>query len=214
MAVVLPLPPVDLSGPPLLLGAGGDVRLLDVRQDDLDALIGQLASVTPDRPVGVRLCHRRLVEPAIAAGASLLHLDPAAGWAQEVRTAADAGAVVVFSGEHEQTFRAARDLLGRGGRPGRVVMEVPVSEASCPVDAALAHRVEGAGVVLGVRFEDPVDCPESDGWQIGMLTHLLHLGVRTVRQVPPARFRRVRGVVGALREARPGPVPRPVDVAT
>lgn len=213
MAVVLPLPPVDLSGPPLLLGAGGDVRLLDARQDDLDALVVQLASVTADRPVGVRLCHPRLAEPALAAGAALLHLEPVAGWAQAVRAASDAGAVVVFGGDQELSFRAALDLLGHGGRPGRVVLEVPVSEASCPIDAALTHRAGGAGVVLGARFDAPAESDEAGGWQIGMVTHLLRLGVRTFRGVPAPRFRRVAEVVAELQRAHTPALVQPLHVA-
>lgn len=212
MAAPLSLPPVDLSGPPLLLGPGGDVRLLDGRKDDPAGLVVQLASVTADRPVGVRLCHQRLVESATAAGASLLHLDPAAGWSHEVRTAAEAGLVVVFAGAPELTVRAAVELLEHGGRPGRVVVELPVREAGDGIDDDLIRRTEGAGVAVGASFEDSSDAPEeSIGWQIGMVTHLLQLGVRTFRGVPAERFTRVRTVVDELRSARSGLAGRSVE---
>nr|MBA3281562.1 hypothetical protein [Acidimicrobiia bacterium] len=46
---------------------------------------------------------------------------------------------------------------------------------------------------------------EVAGWEIGMLTRLLPLRVRTVRNVSSKRFRRVQAVVDSLAEVHAGP---------
>lgn len=198
-----PLPlQVDLSRRPLLLGDAGDVPLLDCRVADPVTVARRVAAAVGDRPVGIRLSDAALAGAAVTAGAALVHLDPDGASAPEVRAASRAGAVVVLGGHAEAARVAGIHLLGRGARAGRVVIEMVVSDDE-RVDVDLVRTAEAAGLAVGAVLragEGTVD--EVAGWEIGVLTHLLQVGVRTVRNVSSIRFHRVSAVVGALAEAR------------
>ena len=195
--------PVDFSGRALLLGDPGDVLLLDGRTADRASVSRQVAAAVGGRPVGIRLADPSLVGEAVAAGAALVLVTVAAVSTHEVRTAARAGVAVVLAGDPEPGRLAGIDLLANGGRPGRVVVEVPVMADAGPIDVDLVHRVEGTGLVVGaVLLSDSEPVDEAAGWEIAMVTRLLQLGVRTIRNVPAARFQRVSAVVDALAEAR------------
>lgn len=195
-----------MSGRALLLGDRGDhgdVRLLDCRSANPTPSVGeQVAAAMGDRPVGVRLSDPALAGAAVAAGAALIHLDAAGISAPEVRLGAEAGVVVMLtSPDPDHRWQAALDLLAHGGGAGRVVLEVPVTFDNCGVDAALLERAGGSGLAVGaVLAPGAASADEVAGWEIGMLTRLLPLGVGTIRNVSSKRFRRVQAVVDALAE--------------
>jgi hypothetical protein len=198
-----PSNPIDLSAAPLLLGVDGDVRLVDGIEVEADALAAGIHAAGGHQPVGVLLGGPALVGTAAAAGAGLVHLAHGAGASEAVRSAARAGVVVVLAGEPEPALLVGLDLLDHGALRGRVVVEVPVTVESCPVDDALVRHAEGGGLVVGAALQPAYGLPaEVAGWEIGVLAQVLTAGVRTVRGVPAARFRRVRAVVDAVAGGR------------
>ncbi|HEX2575896.1 MAG TPA: hypothetical protein VHK88_06065 [Aquihabitans sp.] len=196
--------PVDLSGPTLLLGVPGDVHLLDLRGVETD-LAGRWVAESPAGvPVGVRVLDPTAVAAAMEVGATLVHVDVALAGAAEVLEAARSGAVVVVGGELEVAQRAARTLLDGGARPEHVVVELEASPATVATLPAGVRAAEAAGLGVGAVVA-PGGGPAAEvlGWELGVLTRLLALRVRTVRGVPLHRFRRVRAVVEAVAAAAP-----------
>lgn len=207
-----PGPVVDLSGRTLLLGLPGDVGLLDCRGVTAGAVAELVAETFGDVPVGVRVSDPAVIPAGVAAGASLVHVASSAGSSDEVRAAARRGAVIVLAGDHEQTRSMALDLIDRGARPGQVVVELSVTFQVGVVDAEAIRGDQAAGLAVGaVLLPGPGPVDEVTGWEVGMLAHLLALGVRTVRNVPMARLRRVQAVVDAVAGGadQPDPVDQP-----
>lgn len=198
----VPVAPLELLGCVTLLGEGGDVELLDGRGVDADLVQGRIDRALAGGPVGVRLDEADLVPVAVAGGACLIHLPAAMGAVPEVREAAGTGVVLVFAGDHDTARLAALDVLADGGHPGRLVMEVPVSLDLVPPSTGQVREADRAGLAMGVHL---IGRPEPDeemlGWEIAMTTHVLAIGVRCVREVPVARFRRVAAVIDSLRAA-------------
>jgi len=202
--------PVDLAGRALLLGELGDVALIDLTGPDG---AGELEPPTPDaapphaahQPVGARVASAAAVELVVAAGAALIVVPRALAAAPAVVDASASGVVVVVSGSAEQAGAAALELIGAGGTPGRVVVEVPVAPHTAALHAGDVDQLAELGLLAGVAFPPlPAVTDEAVGWEIGSLTRLLVAGVRTFRGVDPERFARVRAVHEATEAARAG----------
>lgn len=188
-----------------LIGDGGHIELIDGRGVDADLVEGRIGRAIARGPTGVRIDEVDLVPVAVAAGASLIHVPAAMGAVPELLAAVGDGVVLVFAGDHDAVRLAALDVLGVDGHPGRLVMEVPVSFDLGPPTAEQVVEADQAGLAMGIHLIGRPD-PDAEmaGWEIGMLTHVLATGVRCVRGVPAARFRRVVAVIEALRGAAPG----------
>lgn len=180
-----------------MLGPLGDIELLDLT--DLD----------PDRPdpghvLGVSVFTAGGVEAAVAAGVSLLHVQPGLAREPAVAAAAASGTAVVVAGQPEEARRAGRDLSARltelasrgPGAVGSVVIEVPVGSSVPPITAEWVAEVMNDGLLVGAAMS-----VDTAGAEIGLLTQVLSAGVCLVRGADPARFRRVRTVVEALSRA-------------
>lgn len=205
MVVSQPAPAVDLSGRALLLGLPGDVDLHDYRGVTAGVVAERIAASRGHVPVGVQVSDPAVIPTAVAAGAALVHLPSGAGWATEVRSAAAGGVVVVLTGDHWVTVGVALDLVRHAARPENVVVELAVTSSAGTVDVKSIGRYQAAGLSVGVELlAEPGPAVEATGWEVGMLTHLLDLGVRTVRNVRQVRLRRVQAVVDAVAQARQG----------
>ncbi len=203
MPASLPPNPAAVSGRPLLLGADGDVRLVDGAGVDAATLVARLAEAGRGHGVvGAALDAPALVADAVAAGAALLHLDPLSGATDEVLAAAAAGVAVVVTGDLAAAEQAALDLVGAGAT-GPVVVELAVTVERGLVDAELVWRATAAGWHVGAVLR-PAYGPAAEvaGWEIGALTQVLRAGARTVRGVSAARFHRVLAVLEAVDGAR------------
>ncbi len=175
------------------------------------AAVAEIASrAVTDRAcsVGLIVTDPDAVAPAVAAGVSVLVVEAALATHGEVIRAAAGGAAVVIGGTPDAAGRAAATLVDRGASPDRVLVEVVVP-AGTPVELAdrSGTRTPALAAALGSDRSD-AGWERDAGWEIGVLTRLLSVGVRTVRGADPVRFRRVRTVVeaidGALGEGPPG----------
>lgn len=195
-------PQIDLSGPALLLGVPGHVCLLDCRGFTPDQAAERVTLAIGHGPVGVRVTDSGVVPAALGAGASLVHVASTAATDRQVGLAARSGAVVVLSGDADACQGAALGLLEAGGQPGRVVVELAFTYDGGALDVDQVRFAGTGGLVVGAVLRPgtgPVE--EVMGWEIAMLTQLLGLGVRTIRNVSAYRFQRVLAVVDALAEA-------------
>lgn len=206
--------PVDLTGRALLLGELGDVALIDLTgPDGAGELEPQTSADVPphsqSQPVGARVASAAAVELVVAAGAGLIVVPRVLASSPAVVAASAAGIVVVVSGSAEQAGAAALELIGAGGTPGRVVVEVPVAPHTPALHAVDVAQLADLGLLAGISFPPlPTVSDEAAGWQIGTLTRLLTAGVRTFRGVDAQRFARVRAVHEAT-EAAAGELGRP-----
>lgn len=182
-------PALDLSSGVVLLGEAAPVVLVD-DPAEVGAAVERGAAA--------------IVVPAIAATAPEL-VDAAA------RT------TLVLSGPVSAAHLLALDLVAAGALPGHLVVEATIVEASDAPTVAQIEEMQDAGLLVGAVLAAEADGPpeienraqakrreqEDVGWEIAMCTRLLAVGVQTLRNVDPARFRRVQAVVDAIRNAAP-----------
>lgn len=141
---------------------------------------------------------------------------PVVLWAADQATSgtepAPAAATLVVHGPPAAAMATARVLVEAGAD---AVVEVEVTRGR-PVDRAAIEAIRAGGLAVGAALvpgpgsdSDPDSEDEAAaGWEIGAVTVLLGLGVRTVRGVDARRLAHLRAVDLAW------PVPGPVAAAS
>ena len=206
MTTIPALSPEDLVTRPRLLGDDGDVVVVDGRFEPTDGLRARLAAMPPGRPVGVLLDEDRAVPAALAAGAALIHVPARLGAAPGVCQAAASGALVVIAGELADAHLVALDVVAAGGDPHRLAVEVAIKPGQPLPTPTGVGLMQGSGMMIAAEVVAAEGSPlENLGWEVGALTGLLLTGVRLVRGVSGARFRRVVAVVEAIGGSRRQP---------
>lgn len=101
---------------------------------------------------------------------------------------------------------AAGRALGGAEDPSQVHLVVTISTSVPDWLPDVVARVRQAGATVSVRLAPDGSIVTPDGlagWEIGVLTSVLSLGIHQVEGADPARVARVRAVVDALDEAAP-----------
>jgi hypothetical protein len=112
------LPSIDLRGPALLLGPGGDLELV--------APGGVTDGGDPAHPVAVTLATGDIPPDRLGPAVVLVHLGPAAAQRHAVIDAVGRGVAAVIAGPLDEALGAADALIRAGADPTRVAVEVTV----------------------------------------------------------------------------------------